>query len=178
MKFNLALLKIISLASLTIGILAPANIAEAASAPATNKGSEKLETVKGYESTGELHAAGGSHGGGDSHGANSISGLPEFLLSKKAQQIEFFIFLGVITAAIVGPEFLHKPKKNRQSNNYSPNNHNQQQKLNDIHQDILALKSLEDQTNIFSAATKNIATKNWEENKEMDNKSESEQKTA
>ena len=42
------------------------------------------------------------------HGASSISGTP---LSPRAQQIEFFTFLGAIGLAIIIPELLYRPKK-------------------------------------------------------------------
>ena len=107
MKFNLTLLKIISLATLTMGVLAPTKIAEAASAPTTNKAAEKLETVKGQESTGA------NPGAGEHSGSNP--GIPKFLRSQKAMQIEFITCLSLIGASIIIPELLYKPQKNSQS---------------------------------------------------------------
>ena len=55
--------------------------------------------------TGEHGAATDDHGG--DHGASGR----ETLLSPKAQQIEFFTFLGAIVLAVIVPELLYRPKK-------------------------------------------------------------------
>ena len=54
------------------------------------------------------HGAAAEDDHGASHGASSISGT---LLSPKAQQIEYFTFLGAIGLAIIIPELLYRPKK-------------------------------------------------------------------
>ena len=55
---------------------------------------------------GEVHGATADDHGGD-HGASGR----ETLLSPKAQQIEFFTFLGAIGLAVIVPELLYRPKK-------------------------------------------------------------------
>ena len=159
MKFNLTLLKIISLATLTIGIVAPTKSAEAASTPTTNEVSEKVEIVKGQESTGENHGT-GEHTG-------SISGIPSFLLTKKAHQIEFFTFLSLIGLSIIIPEIFYKPKKNSQSTKYCENHQNQPEQTNDIDLDSRYSKVNQDKKNPFSNPY-SVATNNSENDQEFD----------
>ena len=171
MKPNLTLLKIISLATLTIGILAPAKIAEAGSAPTTNKASEKLQTVKGQESTGEYHAAAKKHGAVEHGGSSSI--IPEVFLTKKAIRIEFITFLSLIGASIIIPEFFYKPKKNSQSTKHSESHHNQPEHTNDIDSDNFPSKVDYDQLKPFI-----LSTNNSQAHKELDDQSRSDHTAA
>ena len=159
MKFNLTSLKIISLATLTIVIVAPTKIAEAAATSTTNEVSEKVEIVKGQKSTRENQGA-GEHSG-------SASGIPKFLLTKKAHQIEFFTYLSLIGFSIIIPEIFYKPKKNSQSTKYSENNQNKSEQKNDIDLDYLDSKFNQDKKNPFSNPY-SVATNNSENNKEFD----------
>ena len=159
MKLNLTSLKIISLATLTIGIVAPTKIAEAASTSTTNEVSEKVEIVKGQESTRENHGA-GEHSG-------SISGIPNFLLTKKAHQIEFFTYLSLIGFSIIIPEIFYKPKKNSQSTKYSENHQNKPEPKTDIDLDSLDSKVNQDKKNPFSNPY-SVATNNSENDQEFD----------
>ena len=171
MKPNLTLLKIISLATLTIGILAPAKIAEAASAPTHNKAAEKLETLKGQESTGEYHAAAEKHTAGKHTG--STSAIPNVFLTKRAIRIEFITFLSLIGASIIIPEFFYKPKKNSQSTKHSESHQNQPEHTNDIESDNFPSKVDYDQLKPFM-----LSINNSEAHKELDNKSKSDQTAA
>ena len=189
MSYKFSLLKIVPLAAVTVGLLAPIKIAEAASSSApTDKASTIEHEVKekghhgdghkttttdshgdGYKTTaadshGDSHGTtadshGDAHGKttdshgdghgttaadshGDSHGktadshgdghgktadshgdghgttaadshgdGHGASGVPQILLSPKAQRIEFFTFLGAIGLYIVIPELFYSPKK-------------------------------------------------------------------
>ena len=133
MNLNLTLFKTVPLVTLIIVLLSPTNIAKAASSALTNKASTKQETLKGEEHAEEHHGA---------------SGIPQLLLSKKAQKIEFFTLLSLIGASIVIPELLHKPKpklKNNLKNNSQSlksreEPKNQRTEINKHNQDISSLK--------------------------------------
>ncbi|VEP16084.1 exported hypothetical protein [Hyella patelloides LEGE 07179] len=101
MNGNLTLFKIISSLILLIGLLAPVKAAQAASSDASAKEtSNKQETLKDEKVT-------------EDHGQAVVT--TKKLLSKKAQEIEFYSFLGIIGCSILIPEFLHNNKKNRQN---------------------------------------------------------------
>ncbi len=98
MKLN----TVISVIAIMTGVLLPINIAQAASSAPTNK----PETVK------DVGASKVYQNLDDNH----IS-----LLSKKAQEIEFFALLGLITASLLIPELFYKsknPNQNKHQNNY------------------------------------------------------------
>lgn len=74
---------------------------------------------------GDYGAAAGDYGkaAGD-HGKHG-GGIPQILLSPKAQKIEFFAFLSVIGLSILAPELFHRPKKNNQNVIHLKNNQTQ-----------------------------------------------------
>ena len=163
MKFNLTLLKIISLATFTVGFVSPAKIAEAGAAPATNEAYEQVET----------HGAKGHSKG--------ISAVPKVFLTKRAIRIEFITFLSLIGLSIIIPELYYKPKKKNQSTK-SINNESSQEPTNDIDLDtlaskvnyeLLASKVDYDQLKPFNMSKNNSAT-----NGKLDNHGKSDQTVA
>lgn len=101
MNGNLTLFKIVSSLLLMIGLLAPVKAAQSASSDTSSahETSNKQETLKDEKVTKD-------------HGQAGVT--TQKLLSKKAQQIEFYSFLGIIGCSILIPEFLHNAKKDRQ----------------------------------------------------------------
>ena len=129
MNFKLDLLKIVPLATITIGLLAPVKmvIAAGSSAPTETTNTNKHEVVKGKEAGGGEYHAAESSAGGEHHGA---AGISEILLSPKGQQIEFLAFCSVIGLSLIVPELFYRPKKNAQNllrleNNKTQQSHNQ-----------------------------------------------------
>jgi hypothetical protein len=105
MNLGLTFLRIIPLITLMTGVLLPTNIAKAASDVPTNKASLKQEIVEDHKQTGEHRQTEEDH---------QIAGIPQLLLSKKAQTIEFSIFLSTILLSIFVPELFYNPIKNVQ----------------------------------------------------------------
>lgn len=89
MNWNLSLLKVLPLLTLTTGLLIPTNIAEAASS------SPKESAIVNND----------SHGGGHKIPVK----VSQILLSKKAQKIEFFGLLGIIGVSVIIPEIREHP---------------------------------------------------------------------
>ncbi|MDJ0651117.1 MAG: hypothetical protein QNJ60_20680 [Xenococcaceae cyanobacterium MO_188.B19] len=103
MNWNLSLFKILSLLTLTGGLLIPTNIAEAASS----------SPKESYTKT-DVSEKASDHGGHE-----KPVKISQILLSKKAQKIEFFSLLGLIGASLVIPEMLGKSSKKSQKNSQS-----------------------------------------------------------
>ncbi len=78
------------------GVLLPINIAQAASSASTNK----PEMVKDASQSKEYQNFDDNH---------------PSLLSKKAQEIEFFALLGLLTASLLIPELFYKSKNPNQN---------------------------------------------------------------
>ena len=174
MQLNLNLLKIISLLTLTIGLLAPAKIAEAGGS--ASESTEKIETLKGQDSAAEPYGAGELYAAAEKHGAEhggKSSVIPKVFLSKKAIRIEFITFLSLIGLSIIFPEFLYKPGKKRQSTESSENNQNKPEQSKDID-----LNTLASNLNYDDLKKLSLINNNSYENDELDDQNESDHKAA
>ncbi|MDJ0681744.1 MAG: hypothetical protein QNJ18_18020 [Xenococcaceae cyanobacterium MO_167.B52] len=116
------------------GVLLPINMAQAASSASTNK----PEKVNYVDQSQDYQSLDNSYGN---------------LLSKKAQKIEFFALLGLITASLLIPELFYKsknPNHNKHQNhqplksNLKDNSGNMKElnleKVNDQHNNDLGRK--------------------------------------
>ncbi|MEM7760617.1 MAG: hypothetical protein AAF298_21165 [Cyanobacteria bacterium P01_A01_bin.40] len=121
MMYKLRLVKIIPLLTLTIGLFASTRIVQAASLDADHQAAEKPE-IENHQATKE----------------NVI--IPEILNSKKAHQIEFFAFMGLIAGSIIIPELFYNPRKNRHLPKYNKNIDSQVKVKKDIELDLSPLK--------------------------------------
>lgn len=106
MKLKLDLLKIVPLVTAATGIIVPIEMANAAGSPTAIKNAHPIEQKAATPAT-----PGNSHSQAATPATHGTSSVPEMLLSPKAQQIEFFAFLGAIGLTIVVPELLYRPKK-------------------------------------------------------------------
>jgi hypothetical protein len=167
MNLSLTLLKIIPLITLLTGLLLPAKMTKAASSEPTEKASGKQEIVngkeKGKEETGEHHTA---------------AVIPQILLSKKAQQIEFFVFLSLIGCSIVAPELFYKPKKNSQSLKSSETEEKQQAKISEIEPELTSLKVIPENNKRLNLVSDNSEEFKNQEKIELESQSEQERKAA
>lgn len=158
MNLNLKLLKFIPLILLIVGLLEPTKIAKAASFDPINKDS-KQESLTNKESTEKPH--------------NSIE-IPQLLLSKQAQQIEFFSFLAVIGFSIVIPELFYNSKKSIQSPHNSEAHKKQKERMNKIEENIIFIENPQS----LSVVADNSEKFKNKEKSELKNQSDQEQKAA
>ncbi len=110
MNWNLSLFKILSLLTLTSGLLIPTNIAEAASSSPKDSYTKTEVTEKAPD-----------HGGYE-----KPVKVSQILLSEKARKIEFFSLLGIIGASLCIPEMLRKSSKKFQKNSQFIDSSNQE----------------------------------------------------
>ncbi|MDJ0590848.1 MAG: hypothetical protein QNJ72_12760 [Pleurocapsa sp. MO_226.B13] len=74
---------------------------------------------------GDYGAAAGDYGAAAGDHGKHKGGIPQILLSPKAQKIEFFAFLSAIGLSVLAPELFHRTKKDTQNVIHLKNNQTQ-----------------------------------------------------
>ena len=86
----------------------------------------KQSVVKaGAKAAGDQGAAAGDYGAAAGDHGKHKGGIPQILLSPKAQKIEFFAFLSAIGLSVLAPELFHRTKKDTQNVIHLKNNQTQ-----------------------------------------------------
>ena len=113
------------------------------------------------------------HGADAGHGP-SVAGMeiPAFLVSKKAQQIEFFSFLTAIGLGIIIPEFVYKPKMRSKS---EAANENQQAATAEIKPESPSLTVVSENAKTLTVATNNTEKADNTDTIEFKNQGEQDQ---
>jgi len=159
MNSNLSLLKVLSLATLTIALIAPVKIVKAAS---TSSPTNKASTVPATE---------GQH---TTAGQPKTAQIPELVASPKGQQIEFFAFLSIIGLFVVVPELLYNPKENSQSLDKNESNSAINEQTSNLEKNIPSLQIVSKKIKALSLTANNLG----EFNEQEENQNEQEQKAA